>query len=102
MEKSDEEKIYELEKNRKLFSKIQSELTKMVLQDLEKLARIRVEAIVTIHVRQIEIFTGIKAECAQHKLKDGNDFSWQRNMRFYWRKEDEHCQVSLTDVDFTY
>ena len=48
----------------------------MVLKDLDKLVRIRVEAVVTIHVRQIENFTVIKAECAQHKLKDGNDFSW--------------------------
>lgn len=76
LEKSTKEKIIELDKKKKFIYNIQSELTKMCLEDMDKQIRMRVETLVTIHVRQIEIFVDIKAECAQHKIKDANDFSW--------------------------
>jgi hypothetical protein len=76
LEKSTKEKIIELDKKKKLVYYIQAELTKMCLEPMNKIERMKVETCVTIHVRQIEIFVDIKAECAQHKIKDANDFSW--------------------------
>jgi dynein heavy chain len=57
---------------------------------------------VTIHVRQLEIFTDIRKECIHYKIKDANDFSWTKNTRCYWKQEEQHMGISVTDVDFTY
>jgi len=37
---------------------------------------------------------------SQAKTNDVSDFSWQRNIRAYWRKED--CIVSIGNVDLSY
>ena len=57
----------------------------MCLEDMNKLKRQKVETLVTIHVRQMQLFKEIKELVKDHKLKDSQDFEWTKNishMRF--------------------
>jgi dynein heavy chain len=102
LERSNKEKIIELDKKKKFLNGILADLTKMCLEEMNKQLRTRVETIVTIHVRQLEIFNDIRKECYAYKIKDGNDFSWTKNTRCVWRQDDQHVGVNVTDVEFTY
>jgi hypothetical protein len=48
----------------------------MCLEEWDKQTRTRIETIVTIHVRQLEIFDEIKKLASAFKIKDENDFDW--------------------------
>jgi len=102
LEKSQKEKLPELAKKNKEFQKIKDDLTEMCLSDLNKLERTKVETLVTIHVHQVEVFRDIQELCRQGKIKDCNDFEWQKNTRVKHRVEDNNIMISVTDVDFTY
>jgi dynein heavy chain len=30
------------------------------------------------------------------------DFDWQKNSRVYWRNDEGHAYISITDIDFQY
>jgi dynein heavy chain len=62
----------------------------------------RVETLVTIHVRQREVFEEIRHECKSYKIKDSSDFSWTKNTRCYWKGQENHCEINITDIKFTY
>lgn len=79
-----------------------TELGKMCLDDLNKLKRMKIETLVTIHVHQVEIFDFIHAEAKQHRIKDTYDFEWAKNTRVKWRQEDGHIALNVTDIEFTY
>jgi len=59
LEKSQKEKISELEKKKKDINAIMNELTTMCLEDMNKLKRMKVETLVTIHVHQKDTFMKI-------------------------------------------
>jgi dynein heavy chain len=84
------------------FKKLKDQLTDMCLFDLNPLERTKVETLVTIHVHQVDVFKEIGDLCRQNKIKDNNDFEWQKNTRCKLRADDNDIQVSVTDVDFTY
>jgi len=102
LDRSNKEKITELDKKKKFLKQILADLTKMCLEEMNKQLRTRVETMVTIHVRQLEVFEEIVRECKAYKIKDANDFSWTKNTRCYWKQEEQHIGISITDVDFTY
>jgi len=102
LEKSQREKLTELEKKKKDINSIMNELTQMCLEEMNKLKRTKVETLVTIHVHQRDLFFKIHEDAKQHKIKDGNDFEWTKNTRCAWRTDDGHVSVSVTDVEFTY
>ena len=85
LERSNKEKIIELNKKKKDIEQILMDLTKMCLEDMNRQLRIRVETLVTIHVRQREVFEEIRQECMSYKIKDSSDFSWTKNTRCYWK-----------------
>jgi dynein heavy chain len=78
------------------------ELIGLCLEDMGKLKRQKVETLVTIHVRQMELFDQMRALVKEHKIKDAQDFEWTRNTRCAYRNEEQHIIISVTDVDFTY
>jgi dynein heavy chain len=82
--------------------KVYDELVGMCLEDMGKLKRQKVETLVTIHVRQMQLFREIKDLVKDHKLKDSQDFEWTKNTRCAYRNEEQHIVISITDVDFTY
>jgi dynein heavy chain len=81
---------------------MKDELIELCLEDLDKLKRCKVETLVTIHVHQVDVFKIISDDCRANRIKDANDFDWAKNTRCSWRREDNHIQVSVTDVNFTY
>jgi len=101
LEKSSKEKIAEFERKKKEINHIMSELTELCLMDLNKLKRMKVETLVTIHVHQRDLFYIIYDMAKQNKIKDTNDFDWTKNTRCSMNQEGD-VQVSITDVDFTY
>lgn len=79
LEKSAKEKVAELVKKSKDITQIMNDLTGMCLDStLNPQVRTRIETCVTIHVRQREIFQEILDLARQHKIKDINDFDWQK------------------------
>jgi len=102
LSRSQKERLIELDKKKKDINNLMSQLTQMCLEDMNPLKRMAVETIVTIHVHQKEIFDEIHADCKQHKIKDGNDFSWTKNTRVSWRTEDGEVSLKVTDIEFTY
>lgn len=78
------------------------ELIGLCLEDMGKLKRQKVETLVTIHVRQMELFGQMRDLVKEHKIKDAQDFEWTRNTRCAYRNEEQHIIISVTDVDFTY
>ena len=56
LEKGQKEKLPELDRQRKIQNNIMNTLIEMCLEDMDKLKRQKVETLVTIHVRQMELF----------------------------------------------
>lgn len=102
LEKAQKDKIAEIKKKSELFLRIKNALTEMCLTDLDSLQRCKIETLVTIHVHQVDVFKEIGDLCRNNKIKDANDFEWQKNTRCKYRTDDGHIQVSVTDVDFVY
>jgi dynein heavy chain len=102
LEKSQKEKIQEFDKKRKDVNGIMAELTEMCLEDMNRLVRMKVETLVTIHVHQRDLFEEIRTLAREHKVKDKLDFEWARNTRVAWRTDDGNIIISVTDVDFVY
>jgi dynein heavy chain len=103
LEKSNREKIQELNKKNTEINNIMTELTTLCLDEsLDRLQRTKVETLVTIHVRQREIFGEIKALAAKYAIKDANDFDWVKNTRCSWNPESSQALITITDVTFTY
>ncbi|KAL0211729.1 hypothetical protein RCL1_005355 [Eukaryota sp. TZLM3-RCL] len=84
----------------KLCSGIMSLLVDLTTRDLgpEARNRTKVEALVTIQVHQRDILD----ELIQQRIKNAYDFEWLKQTRFYWREEQDHAMVSITDIDFEY
>jgi dynein heavy chain len=76
LEKSQKEKLQELEKKKREVIGIMDTLSNMCLEDMNKLVRQKTETLVTIHVHQRDVFLEIQDLCKQHKIKDKNDFEW--------------------------
>jgi dynein heavy chain len=79
-----------------------SDLSQLCLEDLDKLKRMKVETLVTIHVHQRDLFLRILEEAKQHRIRDGNDFDWTRNTRIYGKEDTYDIAVQITDVEFIY
>lgn len=63
-----------------------------------KWTRKKVETMILVDVHQRDVFD----EIFKKRVKDPEDFEWQKQARFYWRHDLDHAQVSVADVDFKY
>ena len=68
------------------------------LNQFGKWTRKKVETMILVDVHQRDVFE----EVVKKRIKDPEDFEWQKQARFYYRGDLEHCQVSVADVDFQY
>lgn len=75
-----------------------NDLISLTVLDLTQLQRIQFETMVTIHVHQKDIFEYI----FKNKVRNINDFEWQKQARFYYDFDSDDITVSITDVDFIY
>jgi dynein heavy chain len=63
-----------------------------------KWTRKKVETMILVDVHQRDVFD----ELFKKRVKDPEDFEWQKQARFYWRHDLDEAQVSVADVDFKY
>jgi len=79
-------------------------LTSMVTQKIaKKMDRVKIETMVTIQVHQKEVLEELleKTEIKDDsRLQNANDFDWQRQLRCYWRVEEDECHCQVANVDF--
>ena len=68
------------------------------LRQFGKWTRKKVETMILVDVHQRDVFE----EVVKRRIKDPEDFEWQKQARFYYRADLEHTQVSVADVDFPY
>ena len=61
-----------------------------------KWTRKKVETMIIVDVHQRDVFVDIEA----HRVRDPEDFEWQKQARCYWNYDDDVAQVSIADVDF--
>jgi dynein heavy chain len=102
LQKSNKERPAELTKKGKKFQAVKDDLVDFCLEDLDKLKRCKIETLVTIHVHQVDVFKIIAEDARANRIKDENDFDWCKNTRVAYRREDNHINVAITDVNFTY
>jgi dynein heavy chain len=81
---------------------MKDELVDFCLEDLDNLKRCKIETLVTIHVHQVDVFKILAEDARANRIKDENDFDWCKNTRVAYRREDNHINVAVTDVNFTY
>lgn len=92
-------------------------LIDLTSKDLNKMQRIRFETMVTIHVHQRSVSSGIKFrslriivlfssdifdDIVKLKVRTPVDFEWQKQARFYYNDENDEIVVKITDVIFVY
>jgi len=103
LERNQKERNAEMEKKRKEINLIMEKLTAMCLADTQsRIERTKIETLVTIHVHQKDLFDEIQQEVKTHKITDASDFDWTKNTRIYWKFDEDHIGISITDVDFIY
>lgn len=102
LERPQKERAAELDRKKKDIENIMKELSAMCLEEMDRLKRTKVETLVTIHVHQRDLFMKIHEDGKTSRLGGANDFDWMKNTRIYWKHEEEHVAVQITDVEFIY
>jgi dynein heavy chain len=76
-------------------------LIQLSLQDnLNKKDRTKIEAMVTIHVHQRDVFNDLQTFLAKDTGSKGNfhnNFEWLKQTRIYWKMDIDNCIISITD-----
>ena len=96
LEKTGKNEKATMEQKRKDIQVMLETLTQMCLETItSNIERTKIETLVTIHVHQRDLTNDLK-------VKDVNDFDWQKQTRLYWKQEQDNCVISITDWDAPY
>jgi len=68
------------------------------LRNFGKWTRKKVETMIVVDVHQRDVFVDIE----RFRVKDIEDFEWQKQARFYWDFDHDAAKISIADVDFHY
>mmetsp|Transcript_22862 Transcript_22862/g.57026 ORF Transcript_22862/g.57026 Transcript_22862/m.57026 type:complete len:4419 (+) Transcript_22862:2-13258(+) len=68
------------------------------LRKYGKWTRRKLETMITVDVHQRDVWEDI----VKRKVRDTEDFEWQKQARFYWRYDMDYAMISVADVDFKY
>jgi dynein heavy chain len=68
------------------------------LRKYGKWTRRKIETMITVDVHQRDVWEDI----VKRKVRDTEDFEWQKQARFYWRYDLDYAMISVADVDFKY
>ncbi|KAG8470448.1 hypothetical protein KFE25_008869 [Diacronema lutheri] len=68
------------------------------LRKFGKWTRRKIETMITVDVHQRDVWE----EIVKRKVRDTEDFEWQKQARFYWRYDLDYAMISVADVDFKY
>jgi dynein heavy chain, axonemal len=100
---SKEKNSGDLERKKKEINEMLAKLSGMCLrEDLTRIGRTKIETLVTIHVHQKDLYDDIVLDVKGNRIKDATDFDWMKNTRIYWKMDEEHVGISITDVEFIY
>ena len=103
LERNQKERNAKMERKRREINLIMEKLTAMCLEEhTSRIHKAKIETLVTIHVHQKDLFEEIQQEAKTHKINDATDFDWMKNTRIYWKMDEEHIEISITDVEFIY
>ncbi|XP_051153326.1 dynein axonemal heavy chain 8 isoform X1 [Leptopilina boulardi] len=87
-----------MKKTNQWFLDLLNSLIEVTVKDLNKYARAKYEALITIHVHQRDIFD----ELFRNKIRNKQDFEWLKQARFYYDEDSEEVPIGITNVNFTY
>ncbi|GJQ70897.1 hypothetical protein Trydic_g814 [Trypoxylus dichotomus] len=75
-----------------------NDLAAIVRQDLDKVTRKVLIALITIDVHARDTISSL----IRHKCHSSNNFEWLKMLRYYWQDNIDHCVTKMSSTSFLY
>ena len=84
--------------SKKINTLFQEMLSITTQANLLKRERTQIETMITIDVHQKDVFDDLMKQ----KVKQVDDFEWQKQARFYWSVQEDDCYIDIADARSRY